>query len=85
MRIPIQSKSIVRVSDRGFPVVPMIEPQGCSTTKKIQCAGRIAAAAAVCSSGVFTLACAGALLNAKNKTCCDCLKTSFQRNKCNSL
>ncbi len=49
-----------------------IEPQGCSTAKKIACAGALAACAAVCV-GTGGTACAACFAGLGMGSCIDCL------------
>lgn len=74
MRLPVFtiSKSSAGSSATGYASHSGVEPQGCSTTKKIACAAALAACAAVCVGSDGT-ACAACFAGLGMGSCIDCL------------
>jgi hypothetical protein len=75
MKLPIQAQPVLRnVSDIKMAIASTnaVMPSGCSTWKKIGCAGAVAACAAVCY-GSGLLACAGCFAGLGQSGCIDCL------------
>ncbi|WP_019502199.1 hypothetical protein [Pseudanabaena sp. PCC 6802] len=73
MKLPVQAQPVLRnVSDTKIAMTNAVIASGCSTWKKIGCAGAVAACAAVCyASG--GLACAGCFAGLGQSSCIDCL------------
>lgn len=72
MKMPKLTQPSRNSSRPGFTTKAGVEPQGCSTLKKIACAGAVAACAAVCVGSAGS-ACAACFAGLGMGSCIDCL------------